>query len=376
MENEELNPFLFGSVVREVNYCLRAPLQKSIHDRLRSGQNLYLVGPRRVGKTSLVERIAERHFKKRYFRVDFMTVKTAEEATEWILNAWLSYERAHKRVNAAMEFLTSLNLDVSILGNRVKVAPGERLNRLTFDTLFAQLDRKPKKNEAPMLIFFDEFQSLLELEQEERFAFLGKLRKGIQHLKHVRVVYAGSVAHAVQEIFQSTDSPFYNAAEAVDVGPIEPAKKFRAFLTAKFLDGGRTPGEGFWEEVETITARIPSDMQRLCAAVWETTRRGQSLGNPEIENALERIFGHEQWMNQSIIEHSTAIQKKCLKGIADFGGKSPTSLAFLEKVRHKSGSGVLKALGSYVKSGVLYKRESEFVFSNPFLREWLIRRDV
>ena len=368
-----MNPFIFGVVVHEGHYCPRLVLEKYFRERLLSGQNVYLMGPRRVGKTSLVERVGAKHFRKRFFRVDFMTVKTAGEATEWILNAWLDYERSNRRITSALEFIASLNLDVSILGNRVKVESGNRLNRLSFDQLFERLDRKPGRNQPPMLLFFDEFQALLDLDETDRYDFLGRIRKGIQHLKYVRVAYAGSNRHAIHEIFQNPSSPFYNAAEPIEVGPIEPPEKFHRFLDKKFYAGDRRPDEGFWETVEQITGGNPSDIQRLCAAVWETTKEGTDISAGDLDRALDRIFEHEHIMNHSIIEQSTAIQKRCLVGIAVHGGESPTSKAFLEKIGHPGSATVLKALGQHVKLGILRKTGPAFQFTNPFFREWLKR---
>lgn len=373
---ENINPFIFGVVVDQPHYCSRKELESRLTDRLLSGQNVYLMGPRRVGKTSLIERIGEKSFKQTFIRVDFMTVKSSEEATEWILNAWLAYEKKKRRISQALEFISDLNIDVSIMGNRVKVDSGSGLKRLSFDDLFARLDQKPKKNQPPFLLFFDEFQALLDLDKKDRFEFLGRLRKGIQHLKYVRVVYAGSVRHALHQIFQDASSPFYNAAEPMEVGPIEPPERFHRFLEKKFIAGGRKPDKLFWQKVEAIVGGNPSDIQRLCAAVWETSSPGSELGEADVEKGIERIFEHENIMNYSIIEQATALQKKCLLGIAKFGGAKATSNDFLEHIRHRNNSSVLKALGHYVKIGVLRKEGSVYKFNNPYFREWLIRCDV
>ena len=261
------------------------------------------------------------------------------------------------------------------IGNPLKVQPNERHNRVAFDELFQRLDRPPKRKQPPLLLFFDEFQALLELEQQNRYDFLGRLRKGIQHLKHVRVAFAGSVRHALHDIFQNPESPFYNAAEPIDVGPITPPERFHQFLEKKFRAGKRTPTGSFWSEVATISGGNPSDTQRLCAAVWETSRAPCKLTKRNIDRALERIFEHEHLMNISIIEQSTALQKKCLVAVAEHGGENPTSAAFLKQIGNKSSASALKALGAYVKRGILYKSGPAYRFLNPFLREWIVRHE-
>lgn len=49
-----MNPFKYGCVVGGENYCSRPELQRQLAELVRSGQNVVVQGPRRMGKTSLV----------------------------------------------------------------------------------------------------------------------------------------------------------------------------------------------------------------------------------------------------------------------------------------------------------------------------------
>ncbi|MEO0446594.1 MAG: hypothetical protein AAF191_11030 [Verrucomicrobiota bacterium] len=367
------NPFLFGRVAQSDFYCPRPDLEKTILSRISSGQGICLQGARRFGKTSLIVHLAAKHFRGRFFRADFMGVKTAAEAVEEILNSWVAFEKAHRKEKRALAFLTSLNLELSILGSRIKIQPSPHLESVSLDPFFAQVESFLPKGKR-FLIFFDEFQSLQSLENDDRHSFLQRLRKSIQHLQGISFVYAGSVRSAMHEIFQHPESPFYYAAETFEVGPIEPPERFRKFLSAKFSQGNRTLMPDFWPAIEAIVAHNPSDTQRFCAALWDTSPPGVELNESAIEEALERIFAHENETNLALLTHATAIQKKTLIGIALHGGKSPTSQAFLQKINHRNGSSVLKALGHFVDRGVLAKGEKGYTFNNPFLREWLNRR--
>ena len=368
-----MNPFIFGRVVDTRHYCDRDSLEDSIAGRLISGQPMYLSGPRRVGKTSAIEHVRATQFKNNSFRVDLMAVKTPAEASTWFIEAWLNYEKKQRSFSKAIDFLSSLNIDFTLLGQRIKIDSSNRIDQLSIEKILVRLDTKPKKGSPPFLIFFDEFQALLELDQRDRYDFLGQLRKSIQHLKHVRIIYAGPVRHAMHEIFQHPDSPFYNSADHLEVGPIDPPERFRSFLTRKFKKGGRTVMKEIWEIIETITHRNPSDMQRLCSAIWETSDIDSILDASSVESGLERVFDHQIGASQSIIEACTALQKRVLIGIAYHGGESPTSRDFLTKINHTSTSAVVKALEAHIKRDTLRKEGKTYHFNNPFLREWLIR---
>ena len=368
-----MNPFIFGRVVDTRFYCDRDAIEKSLKDRLIAGQHMYLSGPRRVGKTSLIENLRSTHFKNRSFRVDLMSVKAPTEALTWFIESWLSYEKKQRGFSKALDFLGSLNIEFTLLGQQIKLQSADKIDQFSIEKILNRLDTKPKKGTPPFLIFFDEFQALLEIEQSDRYSFLGRLRKSIQHLKHVRIVYAGSIRHAMDEIFQHPDSPFYNSADHIEIGPIEPAERFQKFLTKRFKSGNRSALPELWEPIEKITHRNPSDMQRLCSAIWETTSDGDILDISRIEPGLERVFEHQLSTCQLILENCTSIQKRCLVGIAYHGGNSPTSKDFLKKTNISSSSVSLKALGAHVKRGTLRKNGSRYEFNNPFLREWLIR---
>ena len=368
-----MNPFLFGRVVDTRFYCDRDQAENTLKERLLSGQHMYLSGPRRVGKTSLVERIRETTFNNRSIRVDLMSVKTPNEALAWFIEAWLAYEKDHSSFSKSLEFLSSLNIDLTLLGQRVKINATDKLDQLTFDRILQRLDKRPTRSQPPFLIFFDEFQALLNLDQADRYDFRGVLRKSIQHLKHIRIVYAGSVRSALHEIFQHPDSPFFNSADHLAVGPIEPAHKFRNFLKRKFKQGKRIASPEIWEPIETITGRNPSDMQRLCSAIWETSNEGRTLSPTNVENGLERVFEHQLSTHQMILEQTTALQKRTLVAIAHLGGIGVTTKSFLSEIGSPSSSSVLKAIGYHIKQGTLRKEEKSYLFNNPFLREWLVR---
>ncbi|MEM9480726.1 MAG: hypothetical protein AAGA58_13815 [Verrucomicrobiota bacterium] len=370
-----MNPFIFGKVVSGEAYCDRARHEDRLRDRLISGQNVYLQGPRRTGKTSLVERVGRRSFRKKYFRVDFWGVKSRAEAFELILSRWLEFERARKRHAHALEVLSGLNLEFSLLGARVKLGSTRKIDALSLDAVFSQLEVRKKRGtrHVPTCVFFDEFQALQQMKKGERDDFLGELRKSIQHLHGVSFVFGGSIRSALHEIFNHPKSPFFQAAEAFELGSIEPLSRFHRFLAKKFAATERKPTPEFWKAVEIVVGPNPSDTQRLCAASFEMTSPDETLGEATVDRALDRIFEHERDTYLMFVQEATGLQKRCLLGVAELGGKGVTSKRFLAHIHHRNGPGVLKALGAFVNRGLLYKEGREFLFVSPFLREWLLR---
>ena len=59
----ERNPFYFGEVVTGENFTNRVNEIKRLTGELRGGHNVFLISPRRFGKTSLIIKVLE-HLKK------------------------------------------------------------------------------------------------------------------------------------------------------------------------------------------------------------------------------------------------------------------------------------------------------------------------
>ena len=81
-----MNPFRYGQVVTKDNYCQRPSLEKSLRERILSGQNTYIEGERRTGKTSLILKTASGIKRKWIVYVDLLEVKTVEDIHKRMLN--------------------------------------------------------------------------------------------------------------------------------------------------------------------------------------------------------------------------------------------------------------------------------------------------
>ncbi|MEE8433024.1 MAG: hypothetical protein V3S16_17390 [Candidatus Desulfatibia sp.] len=49
-----MNPFKYGQIVKENDFCRRPELEKNLANQIKRGQNVYIQGERRTGKSSLI----------------------------------------------------------------------------------------------------------------------------------------------------------------------------------------------------------------------------------------------------------------------------------------------------------------------------------
>lgn len=365
----ERNPFIFGKVVKGEDYCSRKETERRLTLFAKRGQNVCVIGPRRTGKTSLIIRVGESAFNNRFLHADFWGTKNQDDVARTLLGGLLKNQSRRWSLKRLLEFFQGLNIEITVLGTKVTIPEKQKFENFPFDRFFDQISQLAKRQRY--LVALDEFQSLMDLNPIDRYGLLGLLRKSIQHQDNVSFIFSGSIHHQMSDIFHDSRSPFYQGAEIMEVGPIQPEETFRQFLTDLFLKGRRTPVQEYWNSAEEVTARIPSDLQRLCSAVWETTSPGDIITEKEVHAGLKRIFAHENEFHLRTIKACTDVQKRCLIAVAKLGGKNVTAAPFRAKVGGLVSSTILRAMQSFEDDLILWKDGREHRFVNPFFREWL-----
>ena len=82
-----MNPFKYGCVVAGENYCRRPELQRQLSELVKSGQNVVVQGPRRMGKTSLVVETVKSLRGVTLLYVDLFSVRSVGEFCRKVVSA-------------------------------------------------------------------------------------------------------------------------------------------------------------------------------------------------------------------------------------------------------------------------------------------------
>jgi len=60
-----VNPFKYGQIVKENDFCSRPELEEHLANQIKQGQNVYIQGERRTGKSSLIYETVRKLKKRR-----------------------------------------------------------------------------------------------------------------------------------------------------------------------------------------------------------------------------------------------------------------------------------------------------------------------
>lgn len=370
-----MNPFKYGRVVFDKDYCPRPDIEKKLKNHIMSAQNVLLEGERRIGKTSLVHHVTRNLPKKRLLYIDILEIKTIDQLCRRIVKAIVSMEQKAGMVEKAFKSLAHLKPTMSL--DPLTGTPSFSLDaavKFKPDSIEGLLDFiEAEHNQKNLVVVFDEFQDILDA--DESASALAILRSKIQFHTDIPYIFAGSVRNKMDDIFNSPDSPFFKSAITINVDKLGK-EEFSVFLKAKFQTGKRNVSQGLLEKIFNIAQEVPGDVQQLCGAVWEVTSYKDDIDENIISTALELIYSQEQKGYENTLAQVTALQLKCLVGLAKIGGAAPFSIDFLSGTGIKQPASVRKSLNRMIQLKIIYRYQNEYKFINPFFKSWLLYRDL
>lgn len=373
-----MNPFHHGVTVTDKEFCPRPELISVLNSYIDSRQNCVVRGIRRVGKTSAVLEAIRAYGKAGHLYVNCWGRQDIRSLASAVYDAFLIYQQrkgmslekimrtfAHLRPKASIDpYSGAASIGVD-LGQQVNETP--RSLEAVFDLLSAEGEEKP------LVVVFDEFQSLLHLPDSE--AVLATMRGAIQLQSHVAYFYLGSIRHQMDDIFNNPNQPFFKSAAAVEVGPI-CRDVYGEYIRSKFSSGRRTITDDALTAVFDAACDITGDVQQLCAELWNCTDTGSVVEFGTISAALDRIHHAEHESNSRILDLLTPGQVRVLLGLARLGGEQPTSKRFLTESGVGQASSVTKALSRLIERGLVYRSGEGIKFFSPFFRTWMLAQDL
>ncbi len=322
------NPFEYGRELGHDELVDRADELAQLAAVIRNRGKLFLIGPRRFGKTSLLAAAAEeaeaasvvvlRFDAEKYETLDLLAAALltgAARALEGPLERLAGMiGRAASRLRPSLEVdpLTgALSVSLGAAGGA-----GGPLPLLT-DALDA-VESLAEESGRDVVVVLDEVQQIVV---EHGEAAERQLRATVQRHRHVGYIFAGSATRLLTAMTTDANRPFYRMGERTFLGPI-PDADFLGFLRGSFENSGFEAAPGACERVLDRAGRVPYNVQRLAHEAWEMLRGGEAASlTPEVvDRAVERIVGREDPAYTQLWTSLTTNQKKTLKAAIVTGG--------------------------------------------------------
>jgi len=373
------NPFIFGEIIDEPYFVNRTQELRDLVRDLADGQKVFLLSPRRFGKSSLVA-LALLKLRKRHIRTVSVTVSSyssytqfLEKFAERVLRAAGPWDRVKDWV---VRFGRNVKPDIgyNMTTGEVSVSLGRGAG---FDPapmapeIFAMPGELTGNAGFRMAICLDEFQQIAEFDGG---SVESAIRNEVQEQREVGYVFAGSQPSLMREML-SARRPFHKAGPQMFLGKIAAAD-WKAYIDRKFGERGRRLEEGAMDALLAAADLIPYDVQRIAHELWDYAelKDKRELTAADVRSVIARLVAGQSTYYELLWEQLSAGQRAALQAVAERGLSDIYAHTVRSEFRLGPASTVQKALRSLDAKDVLDRYEDSYFFVDPLFPEWIRSR--
>jgi len=377
------NPFVYGEIVPLASFVDREVELDRLGRDLYAGQKVFLISPRRYGKSSLV-----RQALRSAARSGALTVEVQVSSYSSYVSFLEGYARAltaaDTRLDRARSWLSEM---LAGIRPEVRIEPdesGKSQIAVSFPAVrtdrdishlaqqvFALPGRIAEARRRRMAVALDEFQGI--------GAFNGgsvehALRAAVQQQRQVGYVFSGSEP-ALMERMLGKSRPFYKAGPVMRLQKI-PADRFAKFIEGKFRSTGFKPTPGLGVAIVDLAGNLPYDVQRLAHEVWDDVkaagRRAADL--EDLHATLKRLLGEHETLFEGTWQRLTLAQRGALRAAVLEDGQELLSGDVRARHRLSGTSTVQASLAALVREEILTREGAKYAVVDSLFREWIARR--
>lgn len=371
------SPFVFGVRVEGDAFTDRKEETKRLKMNFLYGVNTILISPRRMGKTSLVDKacalvksdsvkIAKMDAFGCRSEADFVDSfatavirATSSKWEEWIENAKTFLSRFVPKVTFGQDPVNdfSISFEYNTGNNAV-----EDILRLP--------ERIAAQKGCRLVVCVDEFQQIGEF--PDSLTFQKKLRSVWQLQSHVSYCLYGSKKHMMENMFQRQDYPFYRFGDLFYLGKISESDWIE-YIRGRFEITGKEISEELARRICEVTERYSSYVQQLAWFVW--LRCGNAATAEDVEFGIDRLLDACEPLFIQQTESLSACQMNFLHLLADGIHSGFTRTSVLGSYRLGTAANITRIKKSLMeKELITISGPMAYEISDPILSLWLKRR--
>jgi hypothetical protein len=378
---ERTNPFVYGEIVTAGAFANRVDERERLRHDLAAGQKVFLISPRRYGKSSLIRDVLAG------LRASgVLTVEVTVAASSSYVGFLEDYARALVAADPPVNGLRGWALEaLHGLAPELRFTAAERhglavsfprarsareIARLA-NEVFALPGRIAGARRRRMAVALDEFQTVASFDGGN---VEHALRTAVQSQRDVGYVFAGSEPSLMEQML-TVRRPFFKAGPVMRLDKIAPAE-FAAFIEARFRSSGMKFEPGLGEAIVDLAGNVPYDVQRLAHELWDDARgdRRTLVRLEDLHATLTRLLGQHQTMFEEAWLRLTLAQRAVLRALVIEDGRAILSADV--RARHRLGgpSSVQSALAALGRYDVVMKEAGRYSVTDSLFREWIARR--
>ena len=377
------NPFVYGEIVPLTAFVDREAELERLTADLSAGQKIFLISPRRYGKSSLVRQALRLAARRGALTVEVTVTSYSSYVAflEGYARALVSAETRLDRVRSWLrDMLTGVRPELRIESSpegrgRIAVSFPAVRNELDIvhlaEQVFALPARIAQARRRKMAVSLDEFQGI--------GAFNGgsvehALRAAVQQQRDVGYVFAGSEPTLMERMLGKS-RPFYKAGPVMRLQKV-PADRFSTFIESRLRATGIKPSSGLGAAIVDLAGNLPYDVQRLAHELWDDLKAmGKRTADLEdLHETLKRLLGEHETLFESAWQRLTLAQRGALRAAVLEDGRELLSADVRARHRLSGTSTVQASLAALVRDDVLTREGTKYTVVDSLFREWVARK--
>ena len=377
MKRNDEAPFVFGVRVEGDTFTDRREETERLLMNFRYGINTILISPRRMGKTSLVDRVCSllQGDEIRIARIDafgcrseydfinaFATAvvrATSSRWEEWMENAKVFLSRFVPQISFGQDPMNDFSISLEY-----------NASNTTTEDVLALPERIAEAKGYRIVVCIDEFQQIGDF--ADSLTFQKKLRSVWQLQQRVSYCLYGSKKHIMETMFQNHSYPFYRFGDLFYLQKISE-DDWVEYICTRFKVTGKAISEQLAREICRLTDRYSSYVQQLAWFVWLKTR--DEANEEDLAQAVDRLLDACEPLFIQQTEELSAYQMNFLKAIANGVNTGFTQSSVLSQYHLGTAANITRLKKSLTdKDLITTVAANRIELSDPILLLWLKKR--
>ena len=370
------NPFKYGGVVRGPYFADRKGEIKELKREMVNLNQVFLVSPRRFGKTCLLLRLIDTLKREKlacaYLDLNaFPDIRSFASALTALTTEAL--ETNKDKLLRLFSGFQNLRPTVSV-GTDGKINAGLELAVKEKDALAAMLEgmrhaeELAAKKKKKLVVIIDEFS---DIDKYNGRSVEKAIRSEIQKQTHIGYIFSGSEQSVMLAMIRDRKRAFYKLGRIMELGPIE-RRDYTKFVMGWIKKGGYTVNDEDLQAIFEIGNDVPYNIQRLCNVMWDSAIEAKVI-TPALIEKLPVIIAQQDSPHYEMLWRSASQpQKILLIALSKDQSVKPFSKDFQLKHGIGPSSSIKASLDSLVKKGILFKTlQGGYRFVDGFMPYWI-----
>lgn len=368
-------PFIYGTAVKNENFTDRVKESRQLRMNFENGLNTIIISPRRMGKTSLVDKvrygIVDENIKVVYLDVydcrceyDFLNrfasavLKATAGNVDKVASTVMEFlSRVVPTLHFTPEPLSDFSLSLGIAPENYK--PEEILN---LPEVIA------KKRGVHIIVCIDEFQQVGDF--PDSLGVQKRMRGAWQHHENASYCLYGSKKHMMMNLFQNRRMPFYKFGQTMFLDRI-PADDWCEYIKSRFESKGKHIADEYARRICETVDCYSTYVQELAWTVFVET--DEEVTEDGMTEGLNTLLNQNAAFFQNQIVSLTAYQMNMIRAICDGVHTDFGSKKIVDKYRLGSKSNIVRLKKTLEDKELIELQNGNAVICDPVFELWFKR---